>query len=339
MDGTTAAPAPGLGERRGKREPVRTGAPSSVRTRPARLGTARPAEATGGETRRASTDSGREPATLSSLLRAAQAEDPAAPQALETLLTQLHPMLIRFLAPNLRAWRDAADIVADVAQETLVRLAMGYSGCAATTDRAVRAWAFTVARHTLIDLLRSPSSGLMAREFSVCLDEVQAADVVDRDIPRHVTSHEADDATAPRTILLRLAVEVYNDAAAETGELLWWRLIMGAEWSDVAAELGTTAAGAKRRFQRAQATLERQLLERVASLPAAQRERVQALIGTLQVDAATQGMPSTAVAETRVVAATDHGASAHATHPEPVGRARVLASADPRRTTAGQHAA
>ncbi|MES2522626.1 MAG: sigma factor [Gemmatimonadota bacterium] len=237
-------------------------------------------------------------ATFLMHLRAVQMGGAAASLALEELMTALYPRIRCFLAARLRHWRDAHDMVEDITQESVVRCFLHVHTCRADSDRSVLAWALTTARHALIDLLRAPSTQLMAQQFACdLLDDLEAAVASSRIARRKDAALEqsfdaaagrrADEAPA-RELLMQLAVEAYTDAASETGELLWWRLVMGAEWSDVATHLQTTAAGAKRRFQRAQATLERTLRTRIAALPDETRHAVQALVEHyLAVDSTT----------------------------------------------------
>lgn len=226
------------------------------------------------------------------LLQAAQAgDDGATCPHREALMVKLYAVVWCYLTPRVTGWRDAPDVLADVVQETVVRLHLAYRTCRARNDGAVRAWACAVARHTFLEMLRSPGTGLMGRQFAAALDDVV------RDAASSRRRHSAQGAqdgglwqspeesagrrpeqSEPRELLLRLAVEAYDRAARDTGELLWWRLIVGAEWSEVATHLQTTAAGAKRRFQRAQIALEQQLLALVDALPAETRRPVRRLV-------------------------------------------------------------
>jgi RNA polymerase sigma factor (sigma-70 family) len=212
-----------------------------------------------------------QPSLSALLLRARSGEDrDAADVALGALVERLYPMCERFLARRLRSFRDGPDAAADAAQETMVRIANGLDGCRATNDRELIAWMLVVARRTLIDLYRSPASGLAARALAVELDDALGT-AQDRDTAE-------DSNLTPRSTLLALAMQAYNALSAETAELLWWRLIRGAEWSEVAEQMGISPTGAKRRFQRAQSTLQRRVAQLVSSLPSTQRADVEGLV-------------------------------------------------------------
>lgn len=202
--------------------------------------------------------------------------------ALAALVERLYPLCERFLARRLRSFRDGQDVAADAAQETMVRIVAALARCRATTDRELVAWVLVTARRALIDMYRSPSSGLAARSLAVELhDETDAAETLAEDAEGRATSHGT---------LLTLALEAYDALTSETAELLWWKLVRGAEWSEVAEQLSTTPAGAKRRFQRAQIALRRSVVKMVAQLPARQRAPVQALVATYRAaEAAGRG--------------------------------------------------
>lgn len=191
-----------------------------------------------------------------------------ADHALEDLLTALCEPVRRFALARLRRCVDAVDIAEDLVQETLIRLARSVRSCRAETDAEVLGWARTAARHALIDMYRSPSTGLAAREMAqLFLEEITSQDCE----PSSVSSSDVQ-------ALLRVVMEAYNDAVIATGELIWWRLIMGLEWTEIGPKFSTTAAGAKRRFQRAQDTLRREVMRRIGTLPETERTRVLALL-------------------------------------------------------------
>lgn len=228
------------------------------------------------------------------LLAAARGYGAVADAALEDLLTALCDPIRRYAAGCLRKRVDAGDIVEDVVQETLIRLAKGIRVCRATSDGQVLSWARTTAHHALIDMYRSPSSGLAAQQLAQELVE---------EIQEHAL-WRGEAAPAPSSPamaqLIAVVMAAYNDAVEATGELFWWRLIMGLEWTEIAAKFSTSAAGAKRRFQRAQDTLRREVIRRVDALPAPERADVLALLTrfgyaeSLMADAVDGGGPPAA---------------------------------------------
>lgn len=219
--------------------------------------------------------------SLSELLLDARdvADRDAADAALGALIERLYPMAERFLLRRLQSFRDGPDAAADAAQETMVRIANGLDGCRATNDRELVAWMLVVARRTLIDLYRSPSSGLAARSLSVELDDALDA-AEDR-------GEASESSRTPRATLLALAMQAYGALSDETAELLWWRLIKGAEWSEVAEQMSTSPTGAKRRYQRAQGALQRAVSALVSGLPSTKRADVERLVAGYSASSAT----------------------------------------------------
>ena len=219
--------------------------------------------------------------SLSALLLCARdvADRGAADAALGALVERLYPICERFLARRLASFRDGPEAAADAAQETMVRIVNGLEGCRATNDRELVAWMLVVARRTLIDLYRSPSSGLAARSLAVELDDALDA-TEDRD-------GAPESSRTPRDTLLALAMQAYGALSAETAELLWWRLIRGAEWSEVAEQMETSPTGAKRRYQRAQVALQGAVSVLVSGLPSTQRADVERLVAGYSASSAT----------------------------------------------------
>jgi DNA-directed RNA polymerase specialized sigma24 family protein len=227
--------------------------------------------------------------TVAHLLAAAQAGESTEVReaALEAMLTCLHAPLLEFSLGRLRRCRDAADLAADVAQETLIRLAKSAATCRATTEAQVVAWALTVARHVLADYWRSPARRLAAAERAAdTLAECADAGAIEDEWRALSTSFEEsaghpDAESRGAVILQRLAVEAldaYDATRSGLAALCWTRLVAGAEWADAARDGGTTTDGLRRRWQRAQATLRRDVLRRVAALEAADRRAAEAFL-------------------------------------------------------------
>lgn len=178
--------------------------------------------------------------------------------ALTTLLTRLHVVVSRFIRRRMNYDLAAEPFVEDAAIESLVKIAEQYPTCRADSDGQVVAWALSVARTVSIDLLRQ---GLLHYgAAAVCVD-------AGFDIGESVAS-EFSESTA---LLLKVQQEVQDLLPEDLQRLLWLHLIEGASWADVGSELGTTAAGAKRRYQRGQQRLRRLMMARIQELSKAER--------------------------------------------------------------------
>jgi RNA polymerase sigma factor (sigma-70 family) len=195
-------------------------------------------------------------------------------RALNALLEEVCIPIERFLRRRLTS-PQASNYVGDVAQETLIRIARSINTCRAQTDRQLMAWVLTIARHVSIDMLRS---NMMWYSFSAP-DHVECEDT---------RADSGPDPRPPRADrLLRFALRTAQESLPdETQELLWHRLVLGCEWAEVATEMGTTEAGAKRRYQRAQSRLRKELSQRIYSMPARTRALVLTRLRQAGVDLA-----------------------------------------------------
>ncbi|MES2178516.1 MAG: sigma-70 family RNA polymerase sigma factor [Gemmatimonadota bacterium] len=191
-----------------------------------------------------------------------------AESSLERLLTELYQPIKRFAVARLGRFADSEEIAADVAQETLFHLARSYRQCTATTVGQLMQWALVSARRVLIDMLRSPGSGLAARAISTELSRVIVSETFQESIGGR------EEFSTAREEMLRLAVETYDQMPEPAAALLWWRLVAGQDWTEIARIFGTTRSGAKRRFQRAQNTLRRQFAVKIETLPERQRDEI-----------------------------------------------------------------
>jgi len=199
--------------------------------------------------------------------------DAAFRRAFDPLFDQLMPRVWDYLSKKVPACRDADDVVADLTQQTMIKIGNAIERCEASSDGAVVRWALTTAHHVMLDAFRSPETGLAARAMAVGLDELRQ-DTVSFEV--------ADGGREPGSrayeILVALTMEAYNAAAESVGALFWWRLIGGREWVEVGAALDTTGPAAKRRFQRAVETLRAEVERRVEALPSPDREDVRRLV-------------------------------------------------------------
>jgi RNA polymerase sigma-70 factor (ECF subfamily) len=195
------------------------------------------------------------PGSLADLGRLAQA---GCTRALDRLLRQVEGPLYRYLIGQLRAAPDAEDLARDLCQETLIRTAVSLQRCTFASDARLLAWVLTIARNLLVDHLRR------ARDRREVRDDAGLAHTPDAGWPPQ------DDAPRPR-LLETFAAEALAEVSEDTARLLRLRLVEGESWKEVGRALGIAESAAKRRFQRAQATLRRSILARVEALPAGTR--------------------------------------------------------------------
>lgn len=189
------------------------------------------------------------------LQRAADGED----EALTDLLTRLHVVVTRFIRRRMNYDVAAEPFVEDAAMETLLKIAESCGSCQGESDGEIVSWALAIARNVSVDLLRK---GLLHYgAAAVCIDAGLANEADG--------SGEVSEATS---LLLEIQQQVQDLLSEDIQRLLWLHLIEGASWADVGAELGTTASGAKRRYQRAQERLRRMMVARIHELPKNDRD-------------------------------------------------------------------
>lgn len=202
-------------------------------------------------------------------------DDDGRATALEVLVRHLYPTCARCL--RVRLPDVPPDTFADLLQEAAMRVAERVDRCAATTDQQVRAWACVVAIRAGLGFLRSPASGSAEQRGAVSPDAA----------PQHAlawpdASAEADpEVLGALTVLSRVAADAQADLPDEAVALLWYKVVEDASWAEAGARLGTTAPGAKRRYQRAQAALRRLLHLRVLALDEPARSLALARLRTL----------------------------------------------------------
>lgn len=199
---------------------------------------------------------------LLATLRRAQSGDP---EAQETLLATLHAPIFDYVKGYTRRMPDDRDVADDVAQETLIRMATRLGSCRAESDDQVLGWALAIARTRLADYLRRIPPGMERM-----VDDVAGP------------SDSPADTTGAGAALRGLVRRAVRSLPRETRVLLELRVERGESWADVAQALRTTAAGAKRRFQRAQDRLRRELNGSADRLPVSQREEVHAQLKRLK---------------------------------------------------------
>jgi DNA-directed RNA polymerase specialized sigma24 family protein len=190
------------------------------------------------------------------------------PGALNRFVTHLAPGLARVLRQRLRG-RVTVDLWwEDVLQEALFRIARDVRTCRATTGAACWGWAIAVAWHAAVDALDAPSAAASLLRSAVLLGPAMEDSLAWRELQALTT---ADAEADPHTRLAHLVVEAQNALSEDAAAILWLRLVQGATWEDAAAAVGVPPAAAKRRFQRAQASLRREVLAAIQRLPAPER--------------------------------------------------------------------
>lgn len=219
----------------------------------------------------------RSPVPLLPLVRAAVAGDTA---ALERLLVETFTPTRRFLERRYGGRREAAAFIDDVMQETLIRVADHLTECSAAGEPGVRNWVLSIADNAARDELRRGAVRITSRTVEMDLEAAGARQALHA--WQNAMAEESDDRDDKVDRALRtLACRAQDELPELTVAIIWHRLAEGAPWECVAAELrarepNLTAKAVKNRYQRALARLARIVRECVATLPAPEREALEA---------------------------------------------------------------
>lgn len=193
---------------------------------------------------------------LVALAREAAAGDRA---SLERLLTELHPVLRRYA---LRVAGDERDIPSDIAQEALIRVGLNLHDLRAQTDEQLISWCLVIVRNLSIDWLRRAW-------FEPAHAPAELA------TPGAATTDEGHGSSAaPRQHIFDILRTCESQLEQVTRTILYLRLVEGAPWEAIARDVGLPATATKRRYQRAQRKLRREVLAAAAQLSDPERAGV-----------------------------------------------------------------
>lgn len=197
-----------------------------------------------------------EGSALGELGRRASGGDPV---ALNQLLREVQDTVQRYLASRLSASADADDVAGDLRQEVLIRAAGAVGRCTFESDRAVVGWVLTIARNVLVDHVRAERG----RGHVVTRGELEP---LAQNAALARWQRPAEDAAAG-ALLEEMTAQALCGLPEPTRDLVRLRVQLGLTWKEVGAALGTTESGAKRRFQRSQASLRARFLSLLDALP------------------------------------------------------------------------
>lgn len=196
-------------------------------------------------------------------------------QALERFLAEVHVHIRRYFKHWLYHRREWKETVEDLAQETLIKVARGISGCMAVTDVQLITWCCAVAANVGIDYLR-----VMRDEWELTAYREDISEIEDMDSDWRQREIEVEPGMG---IMLHILRETQTLERDDTQQLLWHRLVLEDEWSETGWALGVPHTAAKRRFQRAQTRVRRAVLEKLIALPPGELSAVRRWMERLKV--------------------------------------------------------
>lgn len=189
-----------------------------------------------------------------------------ASECMEELLVELYPSIRHHICRQLRGRNEADSLADDIAQEALLRVIHGIGSCHAESPAALFSWVLVIARRVTIDVLRREH----ARESWVAAD--MDAGVEEASLRAWLSPPPSP---APASIILLDLLDNALQALPHTMvTVLRLRVQTEMTWPEIAQQVRTTAAGAKRRFQRAQQRLRKDVLARILRLPSPTRQTI-----------------------------------------------------------------
>lgn len=209
---------------------------------------------------------------LLELLHRAQQGDE---EALDQLLLRVQQPVLGFLRKRLGDPR-LERFVEDVLSEVLVRVFKHYRKCEASAEREFVSWALSIAHNESLRLLaRRPL------KYALLLGDRDPSEtgkgmgpgsgVAIPGYSGYATPHGRDQRSRGLRALLGVLEEVESTQSPERALILYLKLVEDRSWQEIGEHLEISAAAAKRRYQRAQQSLEKQVLEGVDRLAPTER--------------------------------------------------------------------
>jgi RNA polymerase sigma factor (sigma-70 family) len=198
--------------------------------------------------------------------------------AMERLLAELHIDLLRYLRRWFRPWRQGEEIAAEIAQDSLVRVARGLHSFHGTRNGELVSWARAIAANLARDAARQTRDEWEAVVFGMELEEIETPDP-----DAGLGNGDGPAVSQGKRLMLRLLREALCSGNEEAQTLLWHRLVQGDSWSEAGAAVGLTHTAAKRRCQRFQDRLRATLLAQIDGLLPHEAEAVRHWLAQMDV--------------------------------------------------------
>lgn len=204
---------------------------------------------------------------LMALARKAKQQDD---RALQELLRQIRPGVLRYLRHRVRSQPASRWLAEEMTQDVLLKVATHIGQVRATTESQFIAWVRTVGRNTVRDWHRRREAELERR---IAESDRGAGERWLR-VAYAWGEIDAPDIDRVDELIGRLLMEAQGELSSGTQEVVRRKLLLCETWQETGEAVGTTGPGAKRRWQRAVDRMRREVLERATELPEDLRNRV-----------------------------------------------------------------
>lgn len=215
-----------------------------------------------------------EDAKLMALLRKARVRNRR--RALNRLLEGVRPHLVRYIRGQVDSRPSPDALAEELAQETLLRVGRSIASCRAQSASSFRTWLRTIARNVITDRHRRREGELERRTWTDVWElEHRLVHAVFPEAGRY----SPIGPTAADRLIGRILYDAQSVLSEGTRRVVYRKIQFEETWSETAMAIGTTAGGAKRRWQRAQGRLRTEMKERISELPAEVQARVRRRLG------------------------------------------------------------
>lgn len=184
--------------------------------------------------------------------------------ALNELLATLRPEILAAVGRRVRSAPATQALAEELTQEALLRITEGLSGCRAGTVKQFHAWYWRIALNVVRDWYRRRSEEQSRRvgvQLSEALRRHPGETVQDREELKHGDERAVDE------LLGEILLEAQEVLSEGTQIVIRRRLLYGDSWQRAGEAAGTTAGGAKRRYQRAVVRLRKEVISGIRSVP------------------------------------------------------------------------
>lgn len=215
-----------------------------------------------------------EDAKLMALLRKVRQRNSR--RALNRLLEGVRPNLVRYIRGQVDSHPGPDALAEELAQKCLLRVARSISSCRAQSAPAFRTWLRTIARNVVTDRHRRREGELERRTWTDLGElEQRLVHAVFPEAGRYSPTRP----TAADRLIGRILWDAQGVLSEGTRRVVYRKIQFEETWAETGAAIGTTAGGAKRRWQRAQERLRAEVKKRITDLPGDVRDCVRRRLG------------------------------------------------------------
>lgn len=189
------------------------------------------------------------------------------------ILRAIRPQIVQLLQEKLHSQLATRALAEELAQEALYKIGSNLEDCRAPTPRSFRAWRRTIVRNVWVDYLRDRGDEMEDRASNRLAEAIRLGLLG----PARDQAQEAPS-RADR-VLGELLFDAQRQLSDDTALVIRRRFLHGDTWREAGAAVGTTAGGARSRWNNAQDRMRRYLRHRIEELPDDLKTELRARLG------------------------------------------------------------